>query len=360
MRTVGKANLRLISCPYPPQTQSRNTAVVKSRFLIGLAVSVVLLGLLLLKIPLGDIARAFAQASIPGLFLTLVLHALVLNLKVVRWNTVLTAVKKAATPPKWLSFDALFLGYFGNYALPAKLGEVGRSLLFSRGSGVPFSSVFATIVFERFIDALVLIAGFYAVLLLTEIPISLPGWVDISLQVAAAITVLGLLSLYFFWKHVPGPRLDARHNAQSESKGLVTRLADLAAGFRSGLAIIEKPRIGIYALLWTLVIWSAEAITVWICLLSFGVDVHWSAPVLLMVISSFAIAAPSAPGGLGVHQWVTILVLAPYGVSEANSAAASLVLTLAVVFWVVPLGLHGLWRQGYSTSELRDEYEAMS
>lgn len=333
---------------------------MKSRFLIGVAVSIVLLGLLLWKIPLGDLTRAFAEASVPGLLLTLVLHAVVLNLKVVRWKTILAAVENAAQRPRWLTFDALFLGYFGNYALPAKLGEVGRSILFSRGSGVPFSSVFATIVFERFIDALVLLAGFYAVLFLVELPVPLPAWVDVSLQVAAVITVLGLLSLYLFWKHLPAPGLNGPHGERSESKGLVARLASLATGFHSGLAILEKPLIGLYALIWTVVIWSAEAVTVWVCLRSFGVDIHWTAPVLQMVITSFAIAAPSAPGGLGVHQWVTVLVLAPYGVSEANSAAASLVLTLAVVFWVVPLGLHGLWRQGYSTSELQTEYEAMS
>ncbi len=78
-----------------------------------------------------------------------------------------------------------------------------------------------------------------------------------------------------------------------------------------------------------------------------------------MVITSFAIATPSAPGGLGIHQWVTILVLAPYGVAEADAAAASLVLTLAVVFWAVPIGIHGLWRQGSSTSELEKQYEAL-
>ena len=36
-----------------------------------------------------------------------------------------------------------------------------------------------------------------------------------------------------------------------------------------------------------------------------------------------------------------------------------LVLTLAVVFWAVPLGIHGLWRQGSSTSELEEQYEAL-
>ena len=333
---------------------------MKSRFLIGVGISIVLLGLLLWKIPLGDLAQAFAEASVPGLLITLALHAVVLSLKVVRWNIVLGAVEDKPKRPPWLTFDALFLGYFGNYALPAKLGEVGRSILYSRGSSVPFPSVFATIVFERFIDALVLVTGFYAVVFLVGLPVPMPAWVDLSLQVAAAITLLGLAGLYLFWKHLPEQSSVATPERTRTLQLVIDRVAGLASGFRAGLAILEKPLVGMHALAWTVLIWSVEAVSVWVCLWSFGVDIHWSAPVLQMVVTSFAIATPSAPGGLGIHQWATVLVLAPYEVSQASAAATSVVLTLAVVFWVVPLGLHGLWRQGYSTSQLRAEYEAMS
>ncbi len=333
---------------------------MKSRFLLGLAISVALLALLVWKIPLGELARSFAEASMPGLLLTLAIHAVVLSLKVVRWNIVLGAVQSKAQRPAWLTFDSLFLGYFGNYALPAKLGEVGRSILFSRRSKVPFSSVFATIVFERFIDALVLVAGFYAVVFLIGLPVPLAAWVEVSLQIAAAITVAGLITLYLFWKHLPEQSHEQLEDGTGPIKALVTRVALLATGFRSGLAILERPLIGMHALAWTTLIWSAEAVSVWVCLQSFGVNIHWSAPVLQMVVTSFAIATPSAPGGLGIHQWATILVLAPYGVSQADAVASSVVLTVAVVFWVVPLGLHGLWRQGYSTAKLKAEYEAMS
>ena len=343
---------------------------MKSRFLIGVAVSVVLLGLLLWQIPLADLGRSFAEASIPGLLLTVAIHAAVLSLKVARWNIVLSALPATAKRPRWLTFDALFLGYFGNYALPAKLGEVGRSILYSRGSSLPFSSVFATIVFERFLDALVLVAGFYAVVLLIGLPVPMPGWVNLSLQVAASVTMLGLLGLYLFWKHLPAADTAPSDTAPNDNTPgsvapsavakILQRATEAAIGFRSGLAILERPLIGLHALAWTALIWSVEASSVWICLQAFGVDIHWSAPILQMVVTSFAIATPSAPGGVGIHQWATVLVLAPYGVAEADAVASSVVLTLAVVFWVVPLGLYGLWRQGYSTAELQADYEAIS
>ncbi len=332
---------------------------MKSRFVIGVAISVLLLALLFWKIPVQDLAQAFAEASLLGLAATIGIHAVVLCIKVLRWNIVLGALPSPGPRPPWLVFDALFLGYFGNYALPAKLGEVGRSVLYSRRSGTPFTAVFATIVFERFIDALVLVSGFYAVVFLVGLPVPMPAWVDQSLYLAATITVFGLAALYLFWKHLPEQGSERSFPANSVGR-LMARVAGLAAGFRSGLAILERPLIGAQALLWTIVIWSSEAFSVWLCLQSFGGDLHWSAPVLQMVITSFAIAAPSAPGGLGIHQWVTVLVLAPYGVPEAAAAASSLVLTLAVVFWAVPLGIHGLWRQGSSTAELEAQYEAMS
>ena len=42
-----------------------------------------------------------------------------------------------------------------------------------------------------------------------------------------------------------------------------------------------------------------------------------------------------------------------------GAVSASLVLTFVVLLWVVPIGLHGLWRQGSSTSRLRADVEAM-
>jgi hypothetical protein len=51
---------------------------------------------------------------------------------------------------------------------------------------------------------------------------------------------------------------------------------------------------------------------------------------------------------------VTLLVTAPYGVPAADAVSASQVLTFAIVFWVVPVGVFGLWRQGIGAARLRE------
>ncbi len=77
------------------------------------------------------------------------------------------------------------------------------------------------------------------------------------------------------------------------------------------------------------------------------------------VISSFAIAAPSAPGGAGIHQGVSLLLLSEvYGMAEPDTFALSIFVTGCVVFWTVPLGLFGLVRQGASMAELRGDMRA--
>jgi uncharacterized protein (TIRG00374 family) len=334
---------------------------VKGRFAIGLLVSLVLLALLLRQVPPHDVAAAFRSAAPLGLLLTLGLHVLVLSLKALRWAVVLRAVPHPAPEPgaapdparRWLVFDALFFGYFGNYVLPAKLGEFGRSLLYGRRSGVPVGSVFATIVFERMLDALTLLLGFYAVVLFLPLPQALPHWVHESIRGIAAVSLLGLCGLVVAERRLPR---DAEEVAISGLPGrLLKKAVAVAATFRRGLLVLESPRVAALAAAWTLVIWSFETLAAWVCLRSFGADLPLSAALLQVVLSSFAIAAPSAPGGLGIHQAVTEAVLDPYGVAGGTAIAASLVLTFAVVFWVVPIGLFGLWRQGMTTAELKRE-----
>ena len=140
---------------------------------------------------------------------------------------------------------------------------------------------------------------------------------------------------------------------------MVAKILAVATGFRGGLAILQQRSRALRATGWTVAIWGIECVAVWLCFRAFGHDLHWTGAVVQVVISSFAIAAPSAPGGLGIHQWVTLLIMVPYGATEEQAVSASLVLTFVVLLWVVPIGLHGLWRQGSSTSRLRADVEAM-
>jgi uncharacterized protein (TIRG00374 family) len=334
---------------------------VSKRFAFGLAISGVLLLALYLhyrtQVSFDDLVQSFTGANRGMLAAVLVLHLVVLTLKAVRWNVVLQSVPHEHGLPKdrtnedpaarWLVFDSLFLGYFGNYVLPAKLGELGRSLLYSRRARVPFPSIVATIVFERFVDALTLIVFFYVTLMF--LPAALPEWVGGGARLLTVAAVLGLGVLWVLWKRLP---------RDGSASGLMGKVAGLASTFREGLGVMQHRALAGRAVAWTVAIWALECWSVWICIRAFGFEADglWTAAVLQTVISSFAIAAPTAPAGLGIHQWVSILILSEvFGVPKDDALAISLIVTGAVIFWTVPLGLFGLVRQGASLAELQGD-----
>jgi len=337
---------------------------LSKRFALGVGISAVLLLALYLfyrKEVEEDLAASFADASIPLIIIVVVAHLGVLSLKAVRWNVVLGSVHHEHGLPKervekdpaarWLVFDSLFLGYFGNYVLPAKLGELGRSLLYSRRAKVSFPAVLATIIFERFVDAATLIAFFYVTLLF--LPESLDDWVGTSAKLVGVASVLGFVAMYVMWLKLP---------KEAGGAGLAGKLAGLAAKFREGLAVMQQRVVAAKAVGWTVAIWALECASVWVCILAFGFEIEglWTAAVLQVVISSFAIAAPSAPAGLGIHQWVSILILnGVFDVEKADALAISLVVTGAVIVWTVPLGLFGLFRQGASLAELQGDLNTL-
>ncbi|MEE2830480.1 MAG: lysylphosphatidylglycerol synthase transmembrane domain-containing protein [Myxococcota bacterium] len=335
---------------------------------VGIAISVVLLVALFAhyggagqdRLSLGQIWISFGEAPPLGIAAVIVLHLIVLTFKACRWEVVLRSVPhprglpgaRVATDPaaRWLVFDSLFLGYFGNYVLPAKLGELGRSLLYSRRAEVAFPAILATIVFERIVDALVLVLFFFAASWF--LPPGLPDWLETGARLVGIGGCMGLLVLYVLLRVLP--------STGSEGAGLQERLSQLASKFRNGLSVLQRPRLAAAAVGWTILIWGVECFAVYVCIRTFvdeaPLQVFWTAAVLQTVISSFAIAAPSAPAGLGIHQWASVVVLVgAYEVGLNETMAVSFLVTGAVIFWTVPLGLFGLVRQGASLSELKGQ-----
>jgi uncharacterized membrane protein YbhN (UPF0104 family) len=60
-------------------------------------------------------------------------------------------------------------------------------------------------------------------------------------------------------------------------------------------------------------------------------------------------ALPSTPGSLGVYQFVTITVLAPFGFSRSDALAYALIGQGVNYVVVTSLGLLGIWRYNLRT-----------
>lgn len=310
-----------------------------------------------LKIKPQDVLNEIRAASLLGILAVIAVHLFALIAKVRRWGLLLRGSdcdlregEGANDDParRFLVRDAVFLGWLGNLVLPAKTGEMVRPLLYSRRARMPFTRIFGTVVLERSVDLLVLAAAFWAAVAFLPEPHSLPPEVLAPSRLAGIGALVLLVSLGVLWKL--GPPESNPEAGQASATGL-GRIRELIATFRSGLASFQRPRMLFGVVGWTAVSWSLEIVGAWLCLLVFKVKLTaaWTAATVHVVATTVAVSAIPVPAGLGVEQAVTLAVFKPFSEGALASdtvVAVSLVLTLASIFWVVPLGLLGMWRQG--------------
>jgi len=253
------------------------------------------------------------------------------GLRTWRWRYLLQNGQQV--PPRTLG-GAIMLGIFVTYILPLRAGEVVRPLYLSLKSPIPFATGFTSVIVERFFDLSMVLLSFG---LVTVMAPQLPSWVHqgaISLSILAAILCVFILVGAFF---------------PTQLERLVDRVLQMAPPkIGSGLKRIAHELIDGVAVLRAggrLFAVTALSILVWLsCYLQFYVS-FWlfnipASPVIAIttgVIVALAVAAPSAPGFIGVYQVACIAALALFGVSKETSAAFAIVthLHMYIIFMVL-------------------------
>ena len=115
--------------------------------------------------------RHYARSINPWTFLTaFVVFYLAFPVRALRWRMLLNnaGVPVESGKKSWASIPALceyiFLSWFANCIVPAKLGDAYRGYLLKRNGGTSFSTTMGTVFAERLLDML----GLFALLVLSD------------------------------------------------------------------------------------------------------------------------------------------------------------------------------------------------
>jgi uncharacterized membrane protein YbhN (UPF0104 family) len=243
-------------------------------------------------------------------------------LRSVRWSRLLTATAYRHVPVRRV-IEPLLVGYLGNNLLPARAGEAVRAVLVARREDLGLGEVAATVITERVLDLVTLLAvGAVAVWLAT----GGVGGIGIGLLVAGLGGLIGV-------------RIAAR---QADKRGWFDRLpSSRLVGLVRGL-LTTLGRLPVTILLlsggFSLLAWACDAVL----MLSVGRAVGVELPVLgAIAIGAGAVvgtAAPSAPGFVGTYELAALAGGASVGL------APEVVLPVAIVahlMGLVPVSLAG-------------------
>jgi uncharacterized membrane protein YbhN (UPF0104 family) len=257
-------------------------------------------------------------------------------LRGVRWRILLNAEGRFSIGTV---FWANMAGYLGNNFLPARAGEVLRSVLISSRSSLSKTYVLTTAISERLMDVIALVL-FGSVALLGIDP--KPRWMaDLSRTMALgaaagaiAITVLphtGLL-LESIIERFPLP---ARFRPS-----LLRLAAQVLLGLR---AFHDWGRFAGFVFL-TVVIWTIDACATVVGGKALGIEISFRIALVLLTGLGLGSALPSTPGYVGIFQFVAVTVLVPFGIPKDKALAFILVIQATGYVVVLALGLPGLYK----------------
>ncbi|HLA79071.1 MAG TPA: lysylphosphatidylglycerol synthase transmembrane domain-containing protein [Vicinamibacteria bacterium] len=318
------------------------------RLALGALLALGLLYFVLKDLQLQTLWTALRSASPFYLLAVLAVTVVTYAARAWRWGGLLSPLARV---PFLDLFSATWVGFMSGLVIP-RAGEIVRPYLVARRHPVDTSAAFASIIIERLVDLITVVALFALYLYVLPMPAAQSQGPVLDLLRAGAlgaagvaIGVLGVLILF----HVKAER--ALELSERALRWLPARLAAPVAGalrsFSKGLAVLRAPAghlLGIMAQ--SLLVWLAIGATIYFNNRAFGLDLPFHSAFLIVGFLTVGVAVPT-PGMVGgFHAAYLIALTQVYGISKETAAAAAITAHALTNLPVLILGLAFLGREG--------------
>jgi uncharacterized protein (TIRG00374 family) len=231
--------------------------------------------------------------------------------------------------------EIIFLGWFANCIVPAKLGDAYRAYLLKLNAGVSFSTTIGTILAERIIDVVVL---FLLMLAATGLSFgrAVPAEVLVLMQIGFGLIVLVVVGL-----------VGMRPLRPVVERLLPARLHAQYGRFEHGTLNSFRGIPALVAL--TGVAWAGEVARLYLVTLSLGLGgIAQSVIVFVALAAALMTTLPLTPAGLGFAEGTIVGVLllaaqaglAPGVDAQGHVATAVALLDRGISYWsLIVVGL---------------------
>jgi uncharacterized protein (TIRG00374 family) len=304
------------------------------RTLLSFGLAIALLAFIFTRFDLdpAEVWQTIQHANLGYFAVGFGVYYLAFLLRGLRWQTLLANVgfskdRNAGMPGVGGLIEIIYLSWFVNCVVPAKLGDAYRSYLLKRDAGVSFSRTIGTILAERMIDLFIL----FGLLLLSgflTLQGHLPGMMTGVLALGGALIVVlaaGLVALRVFSDRLLGI--------------IPPRFREIFTSFQHGtLQSFRRGSLPVLAV-YTAIIWLMEGARLFFVVQSLDQGHLVSLPVVIFIAlaSSLLTTLPFTPGGIGLVEGAVVGVLQLFGVGSATAISIAL-LDRLINYWSIVIG----------------------
>lgn len=266
------------------------------KMLPGLAVSALAIIWLIFAEDWSSIGHKLANINFLPLLVAVPIITFHFWLRALRWHYLLPGEERLKTR---ILFDGIILSNFASFVLPLRAGEFIRAFFLARLSPHSFMTAFSSVVTERLFDLLAVLITFSIILRWNVV---LPEWAhhggDILTLLAImliAFIIAGIYARSLLLKVIELALTPFPATIRSPVENITEQLLEAVKTLHS------FPRLFMIVLLTTLC-WLANYLLFYVFLFTIDAPASPLLAVTAAVIIALAVAAPSAPGFIGVFE----------------------------------------------------------
>lgn len=267
----------------------------------------------------------------------------------VRWQLLLQPLDRKLSWRR--ATQAVYAGLFVNEILPLRAGELVRAWLVARWMSVNPASIIPSMVAERLLDAVCLLAGIGLVAVFMPLPqnlIQAGNWIGIGIFVS---TICLIAFLVVCRRITRSERMRGRLVQWKTGSALLSLIERLTGGLRE----ISLSRSFFFSLPVSLLFLVLQGLAFWLVMLAYGLPLSWQIGLAVFLVVHVGTIIPNAPANIGSYQFFCVVGLMLFGVDKMLATGFSLVvfILLTVPLWVI--GLLALGQSGMKLQSIHQE-----
>lgn len=320
------------------------------RLIVIAVLTIALLYLFFRNANFRGVAEVVASVNPFWLAVALVINALALLFRTLRWRII---VRPDEPPRIYDTFFAISIGFMSSAILPVRAGDLVRSALLRKKTGIRFSSALGTVVTERVLDLTSIISLFLifvAVTLWSGPPLEPAKASFIRMTGSVALLIMAGLAFVIISATLFQPTV--RRHISFLGRILPVRmresLGNMAESFITSLRFRGSRRQFITIIVLTLGVWLCLTTQFYFVMLAVGSPLPLVASFFMTAMTVIGFAIPT-PGGVGGFHKIAQLVLVNfYGFTVDASVAIALVYHVVGTLPVILCGTTMFAKEGLS------------
>jgi len=317
---------------------------------LTILVGLVLLALALWGVDLGAMRARMAEADVSLLIAASALYLTAYFVRSLRWRLILKPVARISVAE---GYSMLMAGYFLNYVIPVRAGEVAKSFFLKRLKGVPIATSLPTVFVDKLLEMVSIV---FVVLMVPALSIELTGTLAGLVYVLLGLFLLAVALLVFAYRNEASTtRVLCSAFAWLPGR-LHARLSEWIGLFVRGMGVA---RHNARALLPLLALTAAavliDAFYFFLMFKAFSVDVGFVRILFGYTLLTLSYILPTPPAQIGYNELVIGLIFAG-GLTGAYLARDQVMAVVIVAhaitgMLIAGVGIWGFWAMGIRMTE---------